>query len=224
MKMELTSWNTGKDSHVLAPFCLLFLAMSILFAPQIFAEDTSDSKAQKKVCPHLQSTQKAGSPKASGSGAAFCTGKKSGGCPRMILKKMNLSEEQIEKMKPIQKAFREDTEKLRGEVRAQNENLETLLRSPDAKEKDIVRTNHEFLLLKSKLKDKRLHYALKLRSVLTPEQIQNLSSGSLKALLATDCGSACPSKGKGTYHCPRKGSRPTTKNPASEHGSAVKQL
>ena len=143
-----------------------------------------------------------GAPKAKGEGSGCPHAKGSERSLDAMKKKLDLTEEQVEQMRGIQKEFREEAAQLKDRIHTKKQAIWDLFRNPEAKDDEIIAAHKEMNLLKVEMKDKALKYRLRARSVLTPEQIRELPPGCKLGIRGwggkCSCGHA---KGKEGHKC-----------------------
>jgi len=202
MKKEIATKKAQQNSNLWMILSLLFLIDSFLFSAHGYAQDTSAPKTAGGKCPYIHGTAKSGDPAASTAKSAGCPyAKKSKVCLRSLQKEIGLSDEQVEEIGKIKAQYQEEDQALRKKTGEQCAAMDQLLRTPEAKTKEIEKINRGIIKLKGEMKEKQLRSQLRLRAVLTPEQIRKLPPGSFKGLISPSCKGGCPKSGKKT--CPR---------------------
>lgn len=89
-----------------------------------------------------------------------------------ILKKMDLSPEQKEKLKAHRKAHREEARKLREEARQKREELRQELENPDMSMERVKAVHSQLKGIQGRMADQRLNGILAVRQILTPAQFK----------------------------------------------------
>jgi Spy/CpxP family protein refolding chaperone len=92
-------------------------------------------------------------------------------------RRLNLSEEQTARLQDLREAYLKDTLDLRNELVIKRFDLNGLLANPQAEPNQVLASQREISGLESKLQERSLLYRLKMRQVLTPEQINLLPPG-----------------------------------------------
>ena len=86
---------------------------------------------------------------------------------------LNLSTEQMKELDQIQQSLLRETQPLRAQLFAKRLELRETLTNPIAKT-ELIRLKHgEVAGLESKIEEKYLDFLVKLRTLLTPEQLRN---------------------------------------------------
>ena len=93
-------------------------------------------------------------------------------------RRLNLSEEQIARLRGLREAYLQDTLNWRNERLVRRYHLRNLLRDPNAEPAKILAKQKEISELEAKIQERKVLYQLQMREVLTPEQIQLLPPGS----------------------------------------------
>lgn len=85
---------------------------------------------------------------------------------------LDLSQEQRKSLELIQQAFFREAQLLRAQLFARRLELRELFVSPTIKIESIRAKNSEIIELESKQEEKAVDYLIKVRNLLTPEQLQ----------------------------------------------------
>ena len=93
-----------------------------------------------------------------------------------LIAKLNLSQDQIEKLQQLRLKHQKETLELRNTLQTKRLELQTLLASKDVDEEKVNLILEEMGKLKTELWKKTIHYRLKMRNVLTKEQWDKLLS------------------------------------------------
>ncbi len=89
---------------------------------------------------------------------------------------LNLSEEQKEKFKTIRKESRDNIQKHRSSLKETREALNAALLNKGSSEQELVQLNEKLAQAKMELMREQFAKLMKLRAILSPEQIQKLST------------------------------------------------
>jgi Spy/CpxP family protein refolding chaperone len=95
----------------------------------------------------------------------------------MLVAKLGLSKEQMDKMWQLREQLRADTSALRHEVFQRRLEMRTLFANPATEEAMLIAKQKELFSLTQKLKDRLLQFRIEQRRILTPEQIKKLGEG-----------------------------------------------
>jgi hypothetical protein len=85
---------------------------------------------------------------------------------------LGLSPDQTKELELLQQSFHRDTQLLRTELFSKYFELKDYLTNPITKIESIQAKNSEIILLQSKLEEKTIHYLIKVRTLLTQEQLK----------------------------------------------------
>jgi hypothetical protein len=85
---------------------------------------------------------------------------------------LDLSPDQMKELELIQQSFFRDTQLLRAELFSKYFELKEYLTNPIIKIESIQAKNSEIILLRSKLEERTIHYLIKVRALLTQEQLK----------------------------------------------------
>ena len=85
---------------------------------------------------------------------------------------LDLSPDQTKELELIQQSFYRETQLLRTELFSKYFELKEYLTNPIIKIESIQAKNSEIILLQSKLEEKTIHYLIKVRALLTQEQLK----------------------------------------------------
>jgi hypothetical protein len=85
---------------------------------------------------------------------------------------LDLSLDQMKELELVQQSFYRDTQLLRTELFSKYFELKEYLTNPMTKIESIQTKNSEIILLQSKLEEKTIHYLIKVRALLTQEQLR----------------------------------------------------
>jgi len=88
--------------------------------------------------------------------------------------RLNLTEDQKEKMKALRQKFWADTHDLRYDIKMKRVEVEKIFTDPKADDATILEKEKELNSLKHQLMDKKAEMKVEWRKILTPEQIQKL--------------------------------------------------
>ena len=91
-----------------------------------------------------------------------------------IAKFLNLSQEQIEKMKEVRNNFQKDTRDLKYDLAAKRLEMRKLFTDPKTDEATLIAKQKELNALRQQLMEKRGQMAIEQRRILTAEQIAKL--------------------------------------------------
>ena len=129
------------------------------------------------------------------------------GCPCALKGDLQLSEEQVKRIKEIRSRFEEESAELRATKRKQKEELDRLFRDPNAGTDEILAGRKSLFSLKEELDEMATDFRLKIRGELTAEQLGRLPAGSWRKILHHGCGGKCGCKcegPRGGHTCPYK--------------------
>jgi hypothetical protein len=163
-------------------------------------------------CPHAAKKASPGCPYKAGAQAAGCPCMQaSKGCLHALKGDLQLSEEQVERIKGIRSRFEEDSTELRAAKRKQKEELDRLFRDSNAGTDEIIAARKALFTLKEELGEMATDARLKIRGELTAEQLSGLPAGSWHKILPYGRGGKCKGKcggkckgPKGGHTCPYK--------------------
>jgi len=85
---------------------------------------------------------------------------------------LNLSSDQMKELELIQQSFYREAQPIRTELFSKYLELREFLTNPIIKIESIHAKNAEIILLQSKLEEKSIHYLIKVRALLTQEQLR----------------------------------------------------
>jgi Spy/CpxP family protein refolding chaperone len=85
---------------------------------------------------------------------------------------LDLSPDQMKELELLQQSFYRDTQPLRTELFSKYFELKESLTNPVTKIESIQAKNSEIILLQSKLEEKTIQYLIKVRALLTQEQLK----------------------------------------------------
>ncbi len=91
-------------------------------------------------------------------------------CPRAS--DLNLSSDQVKELELIQQSFYREASLIRTELFSKYLELNEFLTDPLIKIESIRAKNTEIILLQSKLEERAIHYLIKVRALLTQEQLR----------------------------------------------------
>jgi hypothetical protein len=91
-------------------------------------------------------------------------------CPRAS--DLNLSSDQMKELEFIQQSFYREAYPIRTELFSKYFELKEFLTNPMIKIESIHAKNSEIILLQSKLEERTIHYLIKVRGLLTQEQLR----------------------------------------------------
>ena len=91
-------------------------------------------------------------------------------CPRAS--DLNLSPERMKELEVIQQSFYREAQSIRAELFSKYFELKELLTNPVIKTEVIQAKDAEIILLQSKLEERTIHYLIKVRALLTEEQLR----------------------------------------------------
>lgn len=91
-------------------------------------------------------------------------------CPRAS--DLNLSSDQMKELELIQQSFYREASPIRTELFSKYLELKDFLTDPIIKIESIRAKNAEIILLQSKLEERAIHYLIKVRTLLTQEQLR----------------------------------------------------
>jgi Spy/CpxP family protein refolding chaperone len=94
-----------------------------------------------------------------------------GAAPRLAL-----TQEQVDKFRPMDEAFRQEIGPLRDELFAKRDEMRQLWASPNADAASIAEKKKELQALQAQLQEKGFQHQLQRREVLTPEQREKLGT------------------------------------------------
>jgi Spy/CpxP family protein refolding chaperone len=94
--------------------------------------------------------------------------------PEEVLKDLNLTKEQKEKIETIRRKIEKENIALRAELKIKKIELKEMLDDSTIKEKEIFKKIEEIGEIEKKILKNRISGILELRKVLTPEQIEKL--------------------------------------------------
>jgi len=94
-----------------------------------------------------------------------------GGSPCLRACDLNLSSDQMKELELIQQSFYREAQPIRTELLSKYLELKEFLTNPIIKIESIHAKNTEIILLQSKLEEKSVHYLIKVRALLTQEQL-----------------------------------------------------
>lgn len=179
---------------LLATLLTLFLLVSNLEAA---AGDVPGcphaAKISSAVCPYKAGAQGAGCP---------CM-QASKGCLHALKDRLQLSEEQVERIEDIRRRFAEDSSELRGAIREKKEEIDRLFRDPDSGTDQIVEEQKALFTLKGQLAEMAMDSRLEIRGELKAEQLRGLPAGCWKKILPFGGGGKCKGR-RGEHTCPYK--------------------
>jgi Spy/CpxP family protein refolding chaperone len=90
------------------------------------------------------------------------------------VRRLNLTEEQMEKLRKLREAYLQDTLAWRNERLVKRYNLRNMLRDPQADAAKILAKQREISELDAKIQERTVLFQLAAREILTPEQLQLL--------------------------------------------------
>jgi Spy/CpxP family protein refolding chaperone len=106
---------------------------------------------------------------------------KSGQAPGMkMAEKLNLTTDQMTKMKDLRNQFSEETLTLRTGINSKKMEIQTLMNNPEKNQSKILSLQKEKSALQLQLKEKALQLRINARKILTKEQIAMLPPGGLR--------------------------------------------
>jgi hypothetical protein len=85
---------------------------------------------------------------------------------------LNLAPDQMKELEIIQQSFYRETQPIRYELFSKYLELKEFLTNPIIKIESIQAKNEEIILLQSRLEEKGIHYLIKVRALLKPEQLK----------------------------------------------------
>lgn len=85
---------------------------------------------------------------------------------------LNLSPDQIKELELIQQSFFREAQPIRTELLSKYLELKEFLTNPIIKIESIHAKNAEIILLQSKLEERAIHYLIKVRALLTQDQLR----------------------------------------------------
>jgi hypothetical protein len=85
---------------------------------------------------------------------------------------LNLSPDQMKELELIQQSFYREAHPMRTELFSKNMELKEFLTNPIIKIESIHAKNAEIILLQSKLEERAIHYLIKVRALLTQDQLK----------------------------------------------------
>jgi hypothetical protein len=91
-------------------------------------------------------------------------------CPRAS--DLTLSPDQVKELELIQQSFYREAHPIRTELLSKYLELKEFLTDPIIKIESIQAKNAEIILLQSKLEERAIHYLVKVRALLTQEQLK----------------------------------------------------
>lgn len=86
---------------------------------------------------------------------------------------LNLSSDQVKGLELINQAYLKETRPLRNELFSKRLELREFLTNPNIKGESIQLKSSEVLALESKIGEREIEYLMKVRSLLTQEQLKN---------------------------------------------------
>jgi hypothetical protein len=95
-----------------------------------------------------------------------------GGPPCFSASDLNLSPDQIKELDLIQQSFYREAQPIRSELFSKYLELKDFLTNPIIKIESIHAKNAEIIVLQSKLEEKAIYYLIKVRALLTEEQLK----------------------------------------------------
>lgn len=98
---------------------------------------------------------------------------KTGGGPCYSASELNLSQEQGQSLNQIQRTYFQEAQLIRAQLFAKRLELREFLTNPAIKLESIRTKQTEIIELQSKQEEKAIEYLIKVRKLLTQEQIQN---------------------------------------------------
>ncbi len=99
-------------------------------------------------------------------------GGRHGDAPWCLPDDLQLTEEQMEKLKSIEGSYLNDITPLRNDFLNKRYELRRLIADPTSKADDIRTKQEEALALETQIQEKVIDYQLKVREILTPEQFK----------------------------------------------------
>ncbi len=179
---RLTNYRVGVYSSI-----LLTLAL-VLFSSSLRAQQAEGRDPKTAMCPYMASQQ---------------------GCLKSLSGKLDLTEEQFNRIQSIRNEFIKESGALKAEIQKKRSATADLFRDPEASNKKILAAQKEMAALKGKMMETAMNHRLKARGVLTPEQIRKIPADCWLGI-TPDCGGGGCGKGaacgKGGYHGKGKGS------------------
>lgn len=189
-------------NHPMTPGLFLFATLLglLLLIPHIEA-----AGADTSGCPRLSQGASKGCPYKGGAKGAGCLCMKgSKVCLHALKGDLQLSEEQVNRIKEIREQYVKDSAELRAMVQKKKEELDRLFRDPDAAADEIIAGRKALSALKEQLWTMSMDFRLEIRAELKSDQIRKLPAGSWRGILpsARDCkcsrhpgpGHPCPYK------------------------------
>jgi len=85
---------------------------------------------------------------------------------------LNLAPDQMKELEIIQQSFYRETQPIRSELFSKYLELKEFLTNPIIKIESIQAKNEEIILLQSRLEEQGIHYLIKVRALLTQEQLK----------------------------------------------------
>jgi hypothetical protein len=122
------------------------------------------------------------------------------GCLRALEGDLQLSEEQVDRIKEIRSRFEEASAGLRATMKQKKEDLDRLFRDPNTGTDEIVAARKALFSLKEELEEMATDSRLKIRGELNAEQIRALPAGCWRGLVHSGCGGKCKGH-KGGHKC-----------------------
>ncbi len=113
-----------------------------------------------------------------GQGAAYGPGGHGHGAG--MARALNLSQEQMDKIRDLKKRHYNETKALRQDIMQKRLEARNLFTDPTADEGAIVAKQREISALQQKLRDQMVQLRLEERRILTPEQLKKLGEASTK--------------------------------------------
>ncbi|MFH1282165.1 MAG: periplasmic heavy metal sensor [bacterium] len=107
-----------------------------------------------------------------------CTGEKcnfQGKKKAELIKELNLTEEQQEKMGKLREGQKKEGEELREKLQAKMKELKTELDKPESTKSSIEPIVSEIKALKNSIFDQRMNHLFDVKEILTPEQFKKLN-------------------------------------------------
>jgi hypothetical protein len=95
-----------------------------------------------------------------------------GGPPCFTASDLNLSPDQMKELDLIRQSFYREAQPIRSELFSRYLELKEFLTNPITKIESIHAKNAEVILLQSKLEEKAINYLIKVRALLTEEQLR----------------------------------------------------
>lgn len=95
-----------------------------------------------------------------------------GGPSFCLVQDLRLTQQQIDRMRTIQRRYLEEIRALRNDLLNKRYDLERLLSDPQVKPSEIKAKQREVFLLENQIQERLLDYQLKVRDILTPQQFE----------------------------------------------------